>query len=257
MKNYGVKELASLSGISVRTLHHYDKIGLLKPLNRTEAGYRYYGEKELLRLQQILFYKELDFSLKEIDQLLEEPNFNLVTSLENQKAALKARKQRIDNLLATIDHTILQIKNKSVMNNPKDLYKGLSKKMGTTYRKEAIDKWGKTRIEQSEKDLLKLGKAGFESLKVELEMVTTELFSLHQKKPESEQVQSLIRQHYQIIQQFWGSSVPKEKHSQVYAGLGKLYRSDNRYLSRDDQAQPEFAAFMQKAMLYFSDLELK
>ena len=66
MIQYSVKDVTELSGVSVRTLHYYDKIGLLKPYNRTEAGYRYYCEKELLRLQQILFYKELDFSLKEI-----------------------------------------------------------------------------------------------------------------------------------------------------------------------------------------------
>ena len=65
MKNYSVKEVAKLSGVSIRTLHYYDKINLLKPLNRTEAGYRYYGEQELLRLQQILFYKELDFDLSD------------------------------------------------------------------------------------------------------------------------------------------------------------------------------------------------
>ena len=91
MKQYGVKELSDLSGVTVRTLHHYDKIGLLKPLNRTEAGYRFYGEEELLRLQQILFYKELDFSLKEIADLLDDPDFELIQALQSHRSELEAR----------------------------------------------------------------------------------------------------------------------------------------------------------------------
>ncbi len=256
MKNYGVKDVAKLSGVSIRTLHHYDKIDLLKPFNRTEAGYRYYGAKELLRLQQILFYKELDFSLKEIRQLLDEPSFDRLTSLEHHKLALKARKKRIDQLLSTIDNTIYHLKKNTIMKNYKDLYKGLAKEMGTTYRKEAMTKWGKNTIEQSEKDLLKLGKAGFESLKVELATITEELFSIRNESPESKKVQGLIAQHYQIIRQFWGTSVQKDKQASIYAGLGQLYVSDDRYMARDGEAQPEFATFMQKSMQYFSNTQI-
>lgn len=78
MKEYSVKGLSKIAGVSVRTLHHYDKIGLLKPAIRTEARYRLYGENELLKLQQILFYKELDFSLNEIINILNDPDFDLM-----------------------------------------------------------------------------------------------------------------------------------------------------------------------------------
>ena len=256
MKNYGVKAMAKLSGVSVRTLHHYDKIDLLKPLNRTNVGYRYYGETELLRLQQILFYKELGFSLKEIKAVLDDPDFDLFLALEGHKLALKAQKERIDTLLSTIDTTIHHLKKATIMKNPKDLYKGLPKEMGTTYRKEAKDKWGEKTIEQAEKDLLKLGKAGFDSLKEEQNILTDALFAAQNKDPESEQVQRLISQHYQIICQFWGSSVERSKQPKIYAGLGQLYMDDERYLARDGQAQPEFARFMQKAMTYFVERRL-
>lgn len=106
MKNYGVKEVAKLSGASVRTLHHYDKIGLLKPANRTETGYRYYGEPRLLRLQQILFYRELGFPLKEIRKVLDAPGFDLVNALKNHKLDLEACRKRISSLLRTIYKTI-------------------------------------------------------------------------------------------------------------------------------------------------------
>jgi len=86
MKRYIVKQLADLTGISVRTLHHYDEINLLTPAHRTEAGYRLYGEPELHRLQQILFYRELDFPLKQIAAILDAPDFDTVEALRQHKA---------------------------------------------------------------------------------------------------------------------------------------------------------------------------
>lgn len=253
MKNYGVKAIAKISGVSIRTLHYYDKIGLLKPLHRTNVGYRFYGEQQLLRLQQILFYKELGFALKKIQQLLDNSDFDLVEALEQHKLVLSARQKRIDALISTIDTTIHHLKKDTVMKNPADLYKGLSKEMGTSIRKEAIDKWGKTAIEQSEKDLLKLGKVGFDSLKIEQTTITNVLFDKRTDDPKSEQIQSLIRQHYHIIRQFWGTSVKSTQQPTVYKNLGQLYIDDTRYLARNGQAQPEFAVFMQQAMSYFVD----
>lgn len=91
MDNYSVKKLAKLAGVSVRTLHLYDKMGLLRPSVRTEARYQPYGEKELLYLQQILFHRELDFPLKDNSTILDDPAFNLVQALEGHRKALLAR----------------------------------------------------------------------------------------------------------------------------------------------------------------------
>src|SRR5688500_17485670 len=93
MERYSVKRLAALAGVSVRTLHLYDEIGLLKPSIRTEKKYRLYGRAELLRLQQILFYKEMDIPLKEIADILDDPQFDLLTALENHKKALKQKQE--------------------------------------------------------------------------------------------------------------------------------------------------------------------
>ena len=257
MNKYGVKEVSKLSGLTVRALHYYDKIGLLKPLNRTEAGYRHYGEKELLRLQQILFYKELDFPLKEIIELLEEPEFNLIDALESHKSALVARKKRISNLLITIDQTINHLKKDDIMSKPEMLYEGLPKEMGTTYRKEAMKKYGKDVVEHSEKELLKLGKEGFKKLREEFEQLQNELFELRNETPQSEKVQELIAQHYKVIRAFWGTSNSKNNQAAAYAGLGQLYVNDERYTTRDGQPQPEFALFLQKAMGHFANTQLK
>jgi DNA-binding transcriptional MerR regulator len=116
-QNYTVKQLAKMAGISVRTLHLYDELKLLRPAIRTRAGYRMYGEKELLRLQQILFYKELDFPLKNIGQILDEPDFDIIQALEGHKKALGIKKARINTLLKTIDNTLKTLKNKTMLCN--------------------------------------------------------------------------------------------------------------------------------------------
>lgn len=256
MKTYGVKEISQISGVTIRTLHHYDKIGLLKPLNRTEAGYRFYGEAELLRLQQILFYRELDFPLREIGELLDDPEFDLVKALTAHKIALQVRQERISTLLDTIDHTISHLQTNQTMSKPEKLYEGLPKEMGTTYRDQAIDKYGKDVVERSEKALLKRGKAGIKQLKEEFDQINDALFAIQNQSPQSEAVQALIDRHYAIIRAFWGTSDMEDKQAEAYAGLGQLYVHDGRYMARDGQAQPEFAQFLQEAMEYFAEHQL-
>jgi DNA-binding transcriptional MerR regulator len=116
----------------VRTLHLYDQLNLLKPSIRTSVGYRKYGEPELLRLQQILFYRELDFPLKEIGPILDNPNFNLVKALEGHKAALTTRRDRLTTLMHTVDNTITNLKNKT-MNNYEQLYEGMPKEQAAAW----------------------------------------------------------------------------------------------------------------------------
>ncbi len=94
-----VKEVSDLTGVSVRSLHHYDHVGLLKPASWTKSGYRIYGEKELVRLQQILFFKELGFSLKEIRTILDAPGFDWKKALEQQIELLTMKKEHIENMI--------------------------------------------------------------------------------------------------------------------------------------------------------------
>ena len=257
MKAYGVKELAALSGVTIRTIHYYHKIGLLQPAFRSEAGYRYYEEKELLRLQQILFYRELDLPLRDIQDVLDDPDFELIAALESHKIALKARRKRITSLLSTIDNTLMHLNKGAVMSKPEILYKGLPKEVGTRYRDEAMKKFGKDVVKHSEQELLKMGKEAFESLKAELEWVFAELFVIREEAPHSQKVQSLIATHYSIIRKLWGTSGTADKQAEAYSGLGHLYLSDDRYTMMYGQPQPDFARFLQKAMSYYAEKALK
>lgn len=256
MEKYSVKQLSRIAGVSVRTLHVYDKLHLLKPKIRTEAKYRYYGHDELLRLQQILFYKELGFSLKNIIEILDDPEFDIVQALEIHKVSLKQKQENISILIDTIDKTINHLKKGEIMLKPEELYEGFTKEQAETYRSEAINKYGNEAVSKSEKYLQSLKKEDFESLKIKAKQVYEDLFEMRKENPESEKVQKLIAEHYKVIRQFWGTANSIEKQADAYAGLSDLYISDERFTMVQNQAQPEFAFFLNKAMKYFSKNKL-
>jgi DNA-binding transcriptional MerR regulator len=254
--NYSVKQIARLAGVSVRTLHLYDQIGLLKPSVRTQANYRQYGEPELLRLQQILFYRELDLPLKEIAEILNDPDFDLISALAGHRKALLKRRDRLNTLLKTIDKTIINLKNKT-MNNAEELYEGMPKEQAAAWRKEAMDKWGEDVVLRSEKALLEMDKLDIEKLKAEQKDITQKLRSLVDKDPESNEVQEQIARHYANIRGFWGADDPTDLKPETYKGLADLYVTDERYASTDGQPDPEYAGFMHRGMLYFANNKLK
>lgn len=253
---YPVKKLARLAGVSVRTLHLYDELGLLKPHSRTGAGYRLYGEQELLRLQQILFYRELDVPLQQIGEIIDDPEFDVVTALHRHKKELQERRNRIGVLLKTLDKTIDALKQKTMLNHD-ELYEGLPKEKAKAWREEAVAKFGKETVEKSESALRKLSKADYQQLGADQKAITDRLFELQNEDPESAAVQEEIARHYKNIRRFWGTANEPDKQAEAYAGLGQLYVNDERYTMRDEKPQPAFAQFLAKAMAYFAETQLK
>lgn len=247
--HYTVKQVAELSGVSIKALHHYDKIGLLKPSARTEKNYRLYTESELLKLQQILFYKELDFALKDITVLLHDPKFDMIQSLENQRATLIKKQVRMKSLIQTIDNTLHHLKTAKMM-KAEELYEGFPQ--GRAYRKEAIQEWGE-KVEEAELHLRKKGKVEFEQLKKDFDRCWRKLASMRYEKPENEAVQAEIAKHYGFIREFWGTSNKEDQQLEAYAGLGELYVSDERYSKVDGEPNPDFAKFMRDAMKFFAE----
>jgi len=124
MKNYTVSQLAKLSGVTVRSLHFYDELGLLKPAFTAENGYRYYQEKQLLVLQQILFFRELGFELKQIQEIISKRDFDQLSSLQSHKKVLKEKIEHLKTLMTTVDKTINHIQGKNKMSE-KELFFGL------------------------------------------------------------------------------------------------------------------------------------
>ncbi|WPR73260.1 MerR family transcriptional regulator [Flavobacterium sp. NG2] len=239
-------------------MHHYDAIGLLKPAIRTEAKYRLYGENELLKLQQILFYKELDFSLQEIIETLEYPDFDLVQALENHKRTLTSKQEQIAVMLNTIEKTMSNLKNKKMITD-NELYEGFSKKESKKLRDEAIEKYGSNAVKTSENYLKKLSKEEkeeLEQLKKEQQEIFKNLFKLSSKSAETEEVQLEVARHYSNIRKLWGTAGLFDTQKKEYKGLGKLYLDDERFTMVDGKAQPHFAKFLSGAMIYFMNSQL-
>ena len=148
--SYTVRQLADLSGVTPRTLRFYDQQGLLSPSLRGKNGYRYYGREELVRLQQILFYRELDYPLDEIKKMMDHPKFDAVESLGVQKRLLDLKQRRLQKIIRTIDDTIASMKNDAPPAD-RDMYGSLSTEESEAHKKEAKERWG--HADAKEKDL--------------------------------------------------------------------------------------------------------
>ena len=120
-----VKKLADLAGVSVRTLHYYDQVGLLKPESRSPSGYRYYDENSVLRLQQVMFFREMGFSLDEINMIMSQPDFSILEALREHRNLLAKKKERTNELIRTLDNTIESIEREKEM-QIRDYYQGFS-----------------------------------------------------------------------------------------------------------------------------------
>ena len=244
---YTVKKLATLAGVSVRTLHYYDKVGLLKPDSIQNNGYRIYGEHELMRLQQILFFRELDFPLLEIKRILASPHFDMRQALRDQKKLIELKKKRLDRLVKTIDKTIKKI-NKEITMDDKELYGNFSKEEMEQYTEEARKKWGNTdAFKQSEERVRKMGKEGLNKVleasgKLTVEIAYTMKAGLN---PESNEVQKLIAKHYDGLRAFY------EPNLELYRGLANTYVADERFKINYENVASGLAQFMHDSIIFY------
>jgi DNA-binding transcriptional MerR regulator len=223
MSNYTVKQLARLSGVSVRTLHHYDEIGLLKPSFVGENRYRYYGREELLRLQDILFHRELGVPLQEIGKLLAAEGRDRVAILTQHRAMLAERIASSRQLLTTIDRTIADLNGASTMTD-KDLYHGFAPEKQAEYEDWLVEKYGgdmRRRIDASRAKLHSLGKAGMAERLAEGEAAGQALAAAFQADvaAEDRSLDPLLARHHAWISAMWDKACPL----QAYAGLADLY----------------------------------
>ena len=247
MKTYTVSRLAALAGVSVRTLHHYHHIGLLKPSSRTEAGYRLYAEADLLRLQQILFFRELDVPLDEIRRILERPGFDQVQALEQHRRMLQERAGRLARLLQTIDKTIQMLTEDTVELTDAELYEGFTKEEAERYQREAREMYDPALVQESERRIRKMSKAQWQALKAEGDAVTRGLAALMGTDPGDARAQKLMARHHAWIENFYPCS------AEVYRGLGQGSAQHPDFRKFYDKYAPNLSDFMCAAMAYYAD----
>jgi DNA-binding transcriptional MerR regulator len=236
-----------MAGVSVRTLHHYDQIGLLKPPARTEAGYRLYGEPELLRLQQILFFKELDMPLDEVGHILDDPGFDQVAALEGHRQSLQQRMERLARLLKTIDRTIDRLTEDDMALTDEELYEGFTTEQIERYQREAREMYDPALVAESQRRVKKMSRDEWQAVKDEGEAVTTGLAALIDRAPGDAEVQTLIARHHAWIENFYPCS------AEVYRGLGQGYVEHPEFRAFYEKVRPGLAGFMAGAMNHYAD----
>lgn len=242
---YTVKAVADLAGVSVRTLHHYDEIGLLKPARISESGYRLYSDDELELLQQILFFRELGFGLQEIRRIVHSPGFNRRQALTEHRQSLLARQQRLERLIRSIDRT-LDTMERGVEMDKKDMFDGFDP---SQYEEEARERWGHTEAyKESMRRAKSYTKADWDVIGKESREIERGIAARMDRDPSDAEVQEFIRRHHQQINdRFYQCPI------EVYRGLGEMYVVDPRFTAHYDDIKPGLAKFMQAAMSAYCD----
>jgi DNA-binding transcriptional MerR regulator len=235
-----IKEFADFTGVSVRTLHYYDEIGLLRPafVDRS-TGYRFYDENSLLRMQEILFYRELDFSLKSIGEILSSPNYDKSKALNEQKQLLILKKERLERLISAIDGAV---KGENVM-------KAFDNSEFEKYQAEAREKWGKTEAYKEHGERTKnYSKQKWNSLAEGMDLIMAEFARCMTRgeTPDSAEAQDLVKT---LQDHITGNYYHCTK--EILAGLGQMYVADERFKSNIDRHGSGTASFICEAIAVY------
>ena len=247
---YTINKLAKLAGISTRALRYYDELGLLSPARVSSNGYRIYGQKEIDRLQQILFYRELGVSLEEIRNILASKDFDGLSALESHLTALLARREQLNLLVANVEKTIKTMKGEMIMSD-QEKFEGFLQKLVDhnehQYGEEARAKYGDERVNRSNAKVLNMSKEQF----TELERLTEDLnetlkAALEQGDPASELAQKACELHKKWLCFYW-DDYNKEAHK----GVAQMYVDDPRFTAYYDKIAPGCATFLRDAVAIY------
>lgn len=246
--NLTVKQLAKLAGITVRTLHFYDEIGLLKPDAIEENGYRKYGEPAVLRLQQILFYRELDFPLETIRELLTRLDFDVLRALQAHRASLQERSKRLDTLIATIDKTIEHMEGKRNMET-EEYFDGWKEEKQPEFEKEIREKYGEQAFD-GVIDWQSYTKEQQAAIIAEGQANTQAMADLMDHSPDSSEVQAVVARWHNHLKYFYDPSIERMR------GLGQMYVDDPRFTAGYEKVRKGLSLFMKQAIdVYCDELE--
>lgn len=232
-----IREFAEFSGVSVRTLHYYDEIGLLKPAFVDKfTGYRFYDENSILRMQEILFYRELDFSLKSISEILSSPYYDKTKALKTQKNLLILKKERLERLISAIDRAE---KGENIMN-------AFDNREIENYKQEVKERWGQTDAFKEHTEKTKdYGKDKWNNLSGEMANILAD-FSVCMKngeKADSEKTQNLVKTlQNHITENYYHCT------NEILFGLAQMYIADERFKSNIDKHGTGTAEFVSKAI---------
>ncbi|MGN1131187.1 MAG: MerR family transcriptional regulator [Ruminococcus sp.] len=237
-----IREFAKLTGVSVRTLHYYDEIGLLKPYSvDRQNGYRFYDDYSLVQMQEILFYRELDFPLKEIRMILSSPDYDKQNALKEQKQLLTLKKERLERLISSLDGAM---KGETV--NMKAFDNSEFEAMREEYAKEAMEKWGDTDpYKESAEKTADYSSDKWKQLNSAMNEIIAEFADCKRKgfAPDSREAQELTKKWQNFITENYYTCT-----KEILLGLGKMYIADQRFLKNMDRHGDGTAQFISDAI---------
>lgn len=246
---YTIKQLAKLSGVSTRTLRFYDEIGLLKPAFYGDNQYRYYKEEQLLLLQQILFFRELEFPLNDIKRILSGNDFDKIKSLQQHKSSLEFAVERTQTLIQTIDKTISYLRGQHKM-HLEEMFEGFDPIKQQEHEKYMLDTGilSQQQVDDSWQRVAHWKKLDWEQFKdvgEKLHLAFVEALKQGQKV-ESDQVQKLMQQHYDWVNNFWTPT------KETYLGLGQMYLDHPDFRDFYNRLHTDLAEYIVAAMKVFA-----
>ncbi len=243
---YSIKEIADLAGVTTRTLRYYDELGLLEPAEIGDNGYRYYDQDSLLRLQQILFFRELDVPLKEIELIMNGPNFDLLSALENHRSALQKKSYRLDKLIETVDKTIAALQGDGVMTD-KDYFKGFDE---VQYEDETRERWGDTpQFAESQKKWANYTDEQKEAIKEEGGRLTVRMVGESPDvSPDDRDVQAAIGEYYAYLNKYFYTC-----DVEFLRGLADMWVHDSRFAVNYETIREGGAKFVREAVHIYCD----
>jgi MerR family transcriptional regulator, thiopeptide resistance regulator len=244
-RSYQVREVAQIAGVSVRTLHHYDEIGLLVPRGRTDAGYRLYDDDDLLRLQQILIGRELGLPLEEIRRFLDDPRFDRKQALLSQREQLQQKAKQTDAMLRAVDAALalLDAPTEGDTMDLKQIFDGFDP---SKYEEETKQRWGDTdAYKESMKRTKGYSKEDWQRCAVEQAGVYGDAFKALQagKSAEDPEVMEIAERHRLAIDR-WFYPCSHVMHS----GLADMYEQDSRFAENIDKHGAGLTPFLSAAI---------
>ncbi|WP_274366042.1 MerR family transcriptional regulator [Paenibacillus thermotolerans] len=244
---YTVQKLGRLAGISTRTLRYYDEIGILKPARMSSSGYRIYGQAEVDRLQQILFYRELGVSLEQIKEIVTDPSFNGAKALKEHREQLLDKRKQLELLIANVEKTIALYEGRITMTD-QEKFEGFKQKLiednERKYGKEIREKYGEDAVNRSNEKLKNMTPEEHERITRLTEEVMAALMEAFKTgDPAGEAAQRAADLHRQWLTFYW-SEYSKEAH----AGVAQMYVDDERFKAYYDAQQPGAAEFLRDAI---------
>ena len=249
---YGIREIANLTGLTTRTLRYYDEIDLLKPSRVGDNGYRFYGSKELEILQQIMFYRKRGFELKQIKNIIDNPEFNVAKALKEHLANLEEQKNNIDSLIKNVKLTLLDLEGEYKMSDKErfEAFKEeLVKENEAKYGKEIREKYGDETIDASNAKVMGMSEEKYERFKALEEEIKSKLNEAVENKlnPTEEIGKTITQLHKEWLLMTW-----KTYTCEAHKGLSKMYIFDDRFKAYYDDKVEGCADFLQKAIEYWA-----